>query len=452
VAVPAEGEEAEKETPAGESEETGGEQVVAPEEPAAPAEVGAEAAEDTAEAPKLPEGLHVTLEDGLLSVNAKDQTFGAVIAAIANAAGFDVALSNDVFEAKLSTRFTNTDLERGILRLLSLIDQRNYSIDYGPEGEIKTLEVFGDLSRGQRTLSGSRSGGKAPPTLPAYLIKEQERLRQLESGGEAGEAGGIEVIPEEGIVEEDMSIRTKEGAASGQPGETTEESAPVDPMTTDNDGDGYSEIQGDCNDATAAISPGAFDICGDGIDQDCSGSDAICPIDPFNIDDDGDGYTENQGDCNDATASIRPGAPDICGDGIDQDCSGADAVCPVDPLTTDDDGDGYSENQGDCNDATALIFPGAVDICGDGIDQDCSGADATCPPLDTDNDGDGYTENQGDCDDTSALISPGAVDICGDGIDQDCSGADAVCQDPMLEIIPEGPIPPDDQLLDAPHI
>ena len=33
----------------------------------------------------------------------------------------------------------------------------------------------------------------------------------------------------------------------------------------------------------------------------------------------------------------------------------------------------------------------------------------------------------GDCDDTNNSICPGETDICGDGIDQDCSGSDFAC-------------------------
>jgi hypothetical protein len=45
------------------------------------------------------------------------------------------------------------------------------------------------------------------------------------------------------------------------------------------------------------------------------------------------------------------------------------------PLDRDDDSDGFSENQGDCNDADGSIYPGANDPSGDGIDQDCDGID-----------------------------------------------------------------------------
>ena len=202
-----------------------------------------------------------------------------------------------------------------------------------------------------------------------------------------------------------------------------------DPNDVDNDGDGVTENAGDCNDADTTIFPGAKEICGDGTDQDCSGSDLACPPNPADVDDDKDGVTENEGDCDDTDETINPGAKEICGDGVDQDCDGADVACPPDPRDVDDDRDGVTENEGDCNDDVASIHPGATELCDDGIDQDCDGFDEICPtdPNDVDNDGDGVTENQGDLVDTDASIFPGAAEVCGDGIDQDCDGSDLMC-------------------------
>ena len=103
-----------------------------------------------------------------------------------------------------------------------------------------------------------------------------------------------------------------------------------------------------------------------------SSEEMVCPE---NRDDDGDGYTENQGDCDDKDAAVHPSAAEVLDDGIDQDCDGKDLSSPE---NTDDDGDGYTENQGDCNDGNAAIHPGAADTCGDGIDQDCDGRDLDC--------------------------------------------------------------------------
>ncbi|MEB2310373.1 MAG: choice-of-anchor L domain-containing protein [Sorangiineae bacterium] len=40
----------------------------------------------------------------------------------------------------------------------------------------------------------------------------------------------------------------------------------------DNDGDGFTPAQGDCNDCSTAMNPGAYDFPGDGVDQDCDGT------------------------------------------------------------------------------------------------------------------------------------------------------------------------------------
>lgn len=45
------------------------------------------------------------------------------------------------------------------------------------------------------------------------------------------------------------------------------------------------------------------------------------------LDRDGDGVSEDEGDCDDDDASVYPGAPEYCGDGIDSACAGGDSPC-----------------------------------------------------------------------------------------------------------------------------
>jgi MYXO-CTERM domain-containing protein len=47
----------------------------------------------------------------------------------------------------------------------------------------------------------------------------------------------------------------------------------------------------------------------------------------------------------------------------------------------DDDGDGAWCTQ-DCDESDDTVFPGAEEVCGDGIDQDCDGEDTVCPDTD----------------------------------------------------------------------
>lgn len=103
---------------------------------------------------------------------------------------------------------------------------------------------------------------------------------------------------------------------------------------------------------------------------------------------------------------------------------------------TDKDGDGadaYVE-EGDCNDNVAAIRRGATEITDNLIDDDCDGlADEdgqnTPSTNDVDDDGDGVSPADGDCDDTNPDIKPGAAEICGDGLDQDCDGVADRSQD-----------------------
>jgi len=240
----------------------------------------------------------------------------------------------------------------------------------------------------------------------------------------------------------------------------------------DNDGDGWIGDclpYGDCDDEDANTSPEAIDCPGDGVDNDCDSQldeggdedsdgylDTSCPSgDDCNdnsssvhpgIDFDNDGFNVCE-DCNDLLASVNPGAAIVCGDGIDQDCSGFD-----EPLDFDQDGyiDILCQGGDDCDDNVASVNPG-VDLDSDGSNacEDCNDGSSLQYPGNSegwdsegscedflDNDCDGYVDQDGvdldsdganaceDCDDLDASFGPDSDEICDDGVDQDCDGVD----------------------------
>ncbi len=121
----------------------------------------------------------------------------------------------------------------------------------------------------------------------------------------------------------------------------------------DSDADGYTNCT-DCNDADAAINPGAVEVC-DNVDNDCD--------------------REIDQDAEDGETWF----PDKDGDGWGSDYPEDGYVRICAPAT-----DGYTVVNGDCNDADATINPGAVETCDSTIDNDCDGAvgseDPTCTP------------------------------------------------------------------------
>ncbi|MEL6342166.1 MAG: MopE-related protein, partial [Myxococcota bacterium] len=209
----------------------------------------------------------------------------------------------------------------------------------------------------------------------------------------------------------------------------------------------------------AAVFPGASNAPYDGINQGCAET-----FNDFDLDGDGfnaAGYADRDGqvgdDCFDldepgygdfSPEAVYPGAEELCGDGVDSDCDDLfDADDPdADPVDwfqdADDDGfgdvtistrsclqpSGFVLDDTDCNDADVAINPGADELAGDRVDQNCDGAelcfvdgdedtfrtDATVssPDLDCSRPGEALlTAAAGDCDDTDALVYPDADEL-----------------------------------------
>jgi len=166
------------------------------------------------------------------------------------------------------------------------------------------------------------------------------------------------------------------------------------------------------------------------------------------------GYVLDNTDCNDANAAVNPGATEVC-NLIDDDCDGLTDEGVTLTFYADADGDtygdatmsvqacsapvGYVSNSTDCNDANAAVNPGATEVC-NLINDDCDGLvdEGVQSSFYADVDGDtygnpassvmacsapvGYVTDASDCDDNNISVNPGAAEICGNLIDDNCNG------------------------------
>ncbi len=159
--------------------------------------------------------------------------------------------------------------------------------------------------------------------------------------------------------------------------------------------DGYSLVDGDCNDADPGVNPGASEACDDtNTDEDCDDlrdddDDGVTGTSTFYYDADGDlrgdpgttiercdaasGWVDNAEDCDDTDGAAWTGNTEVCEDGSDNDCSGSDGNCEIAGTTDLGAADYELEGEG------MLAFSGASlaaldDIDGDGLGELLVGA------------------------------------------------------------------------------
>ena len=173
----------------------------------------------------------------------------------------------------------------------------------------------------------------------------------------------------------------------------------------DADGDGWSAADGDCDDEDASVHPGAAEIAGDEVDEDCDGSE-ICYADA-----DADGYRT---DATVASADTDCQDPGEAPSGAAADCDDDASSCAAD-CATDADADGVVDCRDGCLDADADGYGVTNDAALDCADADGASCRLTDACLDD------------DCDDEDDATHPGGTEVCYDGRDNDCDGRVGTC-------------------------
>ena len=119
--------------------------------------------------------LNVAVTNGRLTVELVNVDFGTAIREVGGKAGFVVEGSGEVFSRKLDTKFADIEIERGVTRLLSLVNEKNYMVYYSPGGAISKINIFPSAGGASPSLmQPSRPQFPSRPRPPARPVQPQE--------------------------------------------------------------------------------------------------------------------------------------------------------------------------------------------------------------------------------------------------------------------------------------
>jgi hypothetical protein len=111
--------------------------------------------------------MKVEVRDGLLSVELAGAAFGDVIKAVASRSGIQATVTGDVSGRPVTTKFRGMELEDGIMRLLSLVQERNFFFSYDGKGGLKRIEIYGAVAPASTKGKDRPASKAAQPERPA---------------------------------------------------------------------------------------------------------------------------------------------------------------------------------------------------------------------------------------------------------------------------------------------